>query len=51
VHVTENPVRIKGLPIPANDLWIAALALRHSLAVVTRDKHFEAVEGLTVVKW
>lgn len=28
-----------------NDLWIAALGLQHGLPVVTRDRHFEEVDG------
>ena len=40
-----------GTPIPANDAWIAALALQHRLPVLTRDRHFEAVPGLTRQGW
>ena len=36
----------KGKPIPTNDLWIAATALQHGLAVFTYDRHFLEVEGL-----
>ena len=35
-----------GRPIPANDAWIAALALQHRLPVLTRDRHFDAVPDL-----
>jgi tRNA(fMet)-specific endonuclease VapC len=35
-----------GRPIPANNTWIAALALQHRLPVVSRDEHFDAVPGL-----
>ena len=41
-------LRQKGQPIPTNDMWIAANALQHSLAVVTYDRHFQFVDGLTV---
>ena len=41
----------KGRPIPANDVWIAALALQHRLPVLTRDAHFDAVPGLTRAGW
>ena len=41
----------KGLPIPANDVWISALALEHRLPVLTRDAHFDAVPGLKRVGW
>ncbi len=35
-----------GRPIPPNDAWIAALALQHSLPVLSNDGHFDAVEGV-----
>ncbi len=35
-----------GRPIPANDAWIAALALQHRLPVLSRDRHFDAVPHL-----
>ncbi|HXX02374.1 MAG TPA: type II toxin-antitoxin system VapC family toxin [Candidatus Acidoferrales bacterium] len=40
-----------GTPIPANDAWIAALALRHRLPVLSRDAHFDVVLGLQRVSW
>ena len=40
-----------GTPIPANDTWIAALARQHHLPVVSRDAHFDEVEGLTRLGW
>jgi len=39
-------LRRKGQPIPSNDLWIAASALEHGAALLTRDAHFGHVEGL-----
>lgn len=41
----------EGQPIPANDAWIAALALQHGLPVLTRDEHFDAVPGLERRDW
>jgi tRNA(fMet)-specific endonuclease VapC len=41
-------LRRKGKPIPANDLWIAATALEHGAALLTRDAHFLHVDGLRV---
>jgi len=41
----------KGSLIPANDAWIAALALQHRLPVLSRDSHFDAVDGLTRISW
>jgi tRNA(fMet)-specific endonuclease VapC len=39
-------LRRKGTPIPTNDLWIAASALEHGAALLTRDVHFSAIDGL-----
>ncbi len=44
-------LRRKGRPIPDNDIWIAASAKQHSLTLVTRDGHFEEVDGLALVRW
>jgi tRNA(fMet)-specific endonuclease VapC len=41
----------KGKPIPANDLWIAALCRQHSLPLVSRDRHFDFVAGLQRLHW
>ena len=41
----------KGKPIPTNDLWIAALCRQHSLPLLSRDRHFDAVAGLRRVDW
>ena len=38
-------------PIPANDAWIAALALQHRLPVLSRDQHFDVVPGLERTAW
>lgn len=39
-------LRKKGIAIPTNDLWIAALALQHGLELCTSDAHFKDVDGL-----
>lgn len=44
-------LRKKGRPIPQNDAWIAALALQHSLTLLTRDAHFQQVDGLSLQNW
>jgi tRNA(fMet)-specific endonuclease VapC len=38
---TYRQLRIQGTPIPANDLWIAALVLQHNLSLHARDRHFD----------
>lgn len=40
-----------GKPIPANDLWIAALCLQHGLPLLSRDRHFDFVPSLRRVTW
>ncbi|MBW4487114.1 MAG: type II toxin-antitoxin system VapC family toxin [Trichocoleus desertorum ATA4-8-CV12] len=47
----KNKLRLKGRPLPENDIWIAALALQHDLILVTRDAHFQEVENLQTVGW
>jgi len=47
----RNTLRRKGRPIPENDIWIAAIALRHDLILVSRDSHFEHVESLRLEHW
>ena len=44
-------LRRRGRPIPDNDLWIAASAVRHGLTLASRDRHFEAVAGLSLDRW
>lgn len=34
-----------------NDLWIAALCLQHALPLLTNDRGFDTIEGLTVLHW
>ena len=47
----KNGLRLKGRPLPENDIWIAALALQYNLTLVTRDAHFQEVENLQAVTW
>lgn len=47
----KNKLRLRGRPLPENDVWIAALALRHDLILVTRDAHFQEVDNLQVIAW
>jgi tRNA(fMet)-specific endonuclease VapC len=41
-----SELRQIGRPIPTNDLWLAASALQHGLALATLDAHFRAINGL-----
>lgn len=47
----KHRLREIGRPLPENDIWIAATAIRHSLVLVTRDRHFRDVEHLTLADW
>lgn len=49
--IIKNNLRLKGKPIPENDIWIAALALQHNLVLVTRDAHFQEVQNLATESW
>jgi len=49
--IIKNDLRLKGKPIPENDIWIAALALQHNLVLVTRDAHFQEVQNLATESW
>jgi tRNA(fMet)-specific endonuclease VapC len=44
-------LRRSGRPIPANDAWIAALALQHRLPILSRDAHFDVVAGVQRTGW
>ena len=41
-------LRRAGTPVPTNDVWIAALALREGATVLTCDGHFRAMQGVAV---
>ena len=47
----RSELKKKGRPIPANDLWIAALTRQHALPLLSRDQHFDAVRGLKRISW
>lgn len=40
-------LRMKGLPIPLNDIWIAAHALETGATLISSDPHFKRVDGLS----
>jgi predicted nucleic acid-binding protein len=47
-HIFWN-LKVKGTPLPTNDIWIAASAMQHGLALFSFDNHFQAIEGLLQV--
>jgi tRNA(fMet)-specific endonuclease VapC len=40
-----------GTPIPANDIWVAALCRQYRLPILSRDRHFDIVAGLRRIDW
>lgn len=47
----QTKLKVKGTPIPQNDIWIAATALQYQIILATRDDHFQEVDGLHTGKW
>jgi tRNA(fMet)-specific endonuclease VapC len=44
-------LRQMGKPIPTNDIWIAALCRQHSLPLLSRDRHFDRINGIQRIEW
>jgi tRNA(fMet)-specific endonuclease VapC len=49
--LVRHELKSLGRPIPYHDIWIAALARQHGLAVVSRDSHFDSVRGVRRLSW
>jgi tRNA(fMet)-specific endonuclease VapC len=47
----RSELRRIGKPIPANDIWIAALCRQYRLPLLSRDQRFDAVKGLRRQTW
>jgi tRNA(fMet)-specific endonuclease VapC len=47
----KSQLKVRGTPIPENDIWIAALAEQYKLTLATRDKHFANIEAIAVESW
>jgi len=47
----RSALKRSGRPIPANDAWIAALAIEHDQPILTRDDHFDVVAGIRRLNW
>lgn len=41
----------RGRPIPQNDMWTAALSRQYSLPILSRDRHFDFIDGLQRLEW
>jgi tRNA(fMet)-specific endonuclease VapC len=46
----KDQLKRKGCPIPDNDIWIASVARQYDLILITRDNHFDRIDGLIILK-
>lgn len=44
-------LKTAGEPIPVNDTWIAAIGAQLKLPILSKDAHFDLVEGLRRLSW
>ncbi len=49
--VLRGQLKEAGTPIPSNDAWIGALCRQHALPLLSRDRHFDLIEGLQRLDW
>lgn len=47
----RHELKTAGTPIPANDVWIAALCRQYQQPILSRDTHFDKVAGLKRITW
>jgi len=47
----RNQLKVAGKPIPANDVWIAALVRQHNMPLLSKDRHFDWVAGVERIDW
>lgn len=46
----KNILQTNGDILPENDIWISAIAITNEMAIITKDKHFEKIPGLKIIK-
>jgi tRNA(fMet)-specific endonuclease VapC len=46
---SRTPISLRASKV--NDFWIAALCIQHRLPLLTNDKGFDNIPGLTVIHW
>ncbi len=44
-------IKLKGKPIPENDIWIAALSIQYKIPLISKDNHFKQIDGLMLQVW
>jgi predicted nucleic acid-binding protein len=47
----RHELKAAGTPVPANDVWIAALVRQHNMPLVSRNRHFDLVDGIDRIEW
>ncbi len=47
----KKQLKIKGTPIPENDIWIAALARQYDLILVSNDQHYNLIDSIKIEFW
>jgi len=47
----RSQLKEAGTSIPSNDAWIGALCRQHALPLMSRDRHFDLIEGLRRLDW
>ncbi len=47
----RSELKAAGTPIPENDLWIAALVREYDLPLLSKDRHFDNVQGISRLSW
>ncbi len=43
-------LKVKGRPIPTNDIWIAAHVIETQASLVSADRHFDHVDGISWIR-
>lgn len=47
----KQQLKLRGTPIPENDIWIASIAMEKNQPVLSDDHHFDYVQGLNRIAW
>lgn len=47
----RRELKMAGTTIPANDCWIAALVREYKMPIVSKNPHFDKVDGIQRLDW
>ncbi len=47
----KSDLKVKGKPIPENDIWISTIALQYDLTLSERDTQFNEADNLKLITW